>query len=40
MWTRQRVAAEAAERLREVEETDEHGFVRRGVTAEAREAAE
>jgi ATP-binding cassette subfamily B protein len=40
MWNRQRVAAEAEERLREVEETDEEGFVRRGVTAEAREAAE
>ncbi|HET7717402.1 MAG TPA: ABC transporter ATP-binding protein/permease, partial [Bauldia sp.] len=40
MWNRQRVAAEAAERLREVEETDEEGFVRRGATTEAREAAE
>ncbi len=40
MWNRQRVAAEAEERLREVEETDEEGFVRRGATAEAREAAE
>ena len=40
MWNRQRVAAEAEERLREVEETDEEGFVRRGTTAEAREAAE
>ena len=40
MWNRQRVAAEAAERLREVEETDEEGFVRRGITAETREAAE
>ena len=29
-----------AERLREVEEEDEEGFVRRGATAEAREAAE
>ena len=40
MWNRQRDAAEAEERLREVEETDEEGFVRRGATAEAREAAE
>ncbi len=40
MWNRQRVAAEAEERLREVEETDEEGFMRRGTTAEAREAAE
>jgi ABC-type transport system involved in Fe-S cluster assembly fused permease/ATPase subunit len=40
MWNRQRVAAEAEEILREVEKTDEEGFVRRGPTAEAREAAE
>jgi ATP-binding cassette, subfamily B, heavy metal transporter len=40
MWNRQRVAAEAAERLREVEDTDAEGFVRRGSAAEAREAAE
>jgi len=40
MWNRQRVAAEAEERLREVEETDEEGFIRRGATAESREAAE
>ena len=29
MWNRQRVVAEAAEKLREVEETDDKGFVRR-----------
>ncbi len=40
MWNRQRVAAEAEEILREVEGTDDEGFVRRGPTAEAREAAE
>ena len=40
MWNRQRVAAEAEEILREVEKTDEEGFVRRGATAESREAAE
>jgi ATP-binding cassette, subfamily B, heavy metal transporter len=40
MWNRQREAAEAAERLREVEEEDEEGFVIRGATAESRDAAE
>ena len=30
MWSRQREAAEAAERLREVEDTDTEGYVRRG----------
>jgi ATP-binding cassette subfamily B protein len=38
MWNRQRAAAEAEERLREVEEEDEEGFVRRG--GGVREAAE
>jgi ATP-binding cassette subfamily B protein len=40
MWNRQREAAEAEERLREVEEGDELGFVRRGPTAESRAVAE
>ncbi len=40
MWNRQRQAAEAEERLREVEEEDEFGFVRRGPTAESRGASE
>jgi len=39
MWNRQREAAEAEERLREVEETDAEGFIRRGPTAESRAAA-
>ncbi len=29
MWNRQRVVAEATEKLREVEETDREGFVRK-----------
>lgn len=40
MWNRQRQAAEAEERLREVEEGDELGFVRRGPTAESRAVGE
>jgi ABC-type transport system involved in Fe-S cluster assembly fused permease/ATPase subunit len=40
MWNRQREAAEAEERLREVEEGDDLGFVRRGPTAESRAVAE
>ena len=40
MWNRQREAAEAEERLREVEETDAEGFIRRGPTAESRTATD
>ncbi|MCB1502457.1 MAG: ATP-binding cassette domain-containing protein, partial [Bauldia sp.] len=40
MWNRQREAAEAAERLREVEEEDDKGFIVRGATAESREVVE
>jgi ATP-binding cassette subfamily B protein len=40
MWNRQRQAAEAEERLREVEEGDDLGFVRRGPTAESLAVAE
>ena len=40
MWNRQRVAAEAEERLREVKDTDGEGYLQRAAPLEPAEAAE